>query len=309
MTKEPNPYEESFRQLTRRYRGVSPEALTAVMCPLLVPLRTLDKQITKLPGQSHYRASFTVELNDENRSVIQRGRTGKFVPGHFQSGGAWTEIAKGRIVDVDTAGNIASGEIYVGSSRGDLKAALDLLSSNDLLEIDQYGASAKVLSALAEYYLVQKYVSAGFEVYRMPEDMARHLGAYRNYDFNFQRGGESRRVEVKSLWGTNTRFARLIHSTTTRPKGDPATWSADQINTYYPTSTCRFTTQDIFAVSLFLRTGNIQDFAFARSIPIDIKPYGLLRSTSYPEHVHQNPICEIGNGSWYATIEEVWNLA
>lgn len=308
MTTDGNQYEEHFRTLTRRYSGVSPEALTAVMCPLLVPIRTLDKNIVKIPGQAHYRASFTVEITQESKTSVQRGRTGKFVPGGFKKGGAWTEIAKGRFIDVDHATGIATGEIYVGSSRSDLEAALEILTKDDLLEIDQYGAAAKVLSALSEYYLVHRHLAAGFEVYRMPEDMARHLGAYPNHDFIFEKDGVRRLIEVKSLWGTNTKYARLIHSTTTRPKGDPSTWTASQKATYYPTSSCKFTTQDIFAVSLFLRTGNIQDFAFARSVPIDIKPYGLPRSSSYPEHVHQNPLCEIGNGSWYANIEEVWDL-
>jgi len=309
MNTNGNRYEENFRTLTRRYSGVSPEALTAVMCPLLVPIKTLDKKIIKIPGQSHYRASFTVELNDKNKTAIQRGRTGKFVPGDFEKGGAWTEIAKGRFIDVDTSAGIASGEIYVGSSRKDLEAALGLLTEDDLLEIDQYGAAAKVLSALSEYYLVQRHIAAGFNVYRMPEDMARHLGAYPNYDFVFEKNGDQKRIEVKSLWGTNTKYARLIHSTTTRPQGDPSTWTASQKANYYPTSSCKFATQDIFAVSMFLRTGNIQDFAFARSVPIDMKPYGLPRSSSYPEHVHQNPVCEIGNGSWFAKIEDVWDLS
>ena len=77
----------------------------------------------------------------------------------------------------------------------------------------------------------------------------------------------------------------------------------------YPTSSCKFTTQDFFAVSLFLRTGNIQDFAFARSIPDDAKPYGLPRAQKYPEHVNQNPTCEVGDGTWFGSLNEVWNLA
>ena len=71
-----------------------------------------------------------------------------------------------------------------------------------------------------------------------------------------ERGGMQKRLEVKSLWGTNTRFARLIHSTTTKPTGDPNTWTPQQKANYYPTSSCKFATQDFFAVGTFLRTGN-----------------------------------------------------
>ncbi|VUZ86614.1 hypothetical protein MELA_03019 [Candidatus Methylomirabilis lanthanidiphila] len=62
-------------------------------------------------------------------------------------------------------------------------------------------------------------------------------------------------------------------------------------------------------VSLFLRTGNIRDFAFARSVPRSVKtPHGLPAAEGFREHVNQNPPCEIGDGSWFATIDEVWRL-
>lgn len=281
----------------------------AVLCPLLIPIAELDRTIVKLPGQGHYRASFKVRITDENRVVLQRGRTGKFVPHAYVNGtGVWREICKGRIIDVDEAAGIAAGEVYTGARRAELEQSLAQLAEEDYLEIDQYGASAKVLSGLAEYFLVQMAVAAGYSVKRMPEDMARHLGAYANHDFIFEKAGIARKVEAKSLWGTNTRYARLIHSTTTRPRGSSETWTEAQRRNYYPTSSCKFATQDIFAVSLFLRTGNIRDFAFARSVPIDVKPYGLPRCEGFPDHVHQNPLCEIGNGSWFGTLDEVWNL-
>jgi hypothetical protein len=167
---------------------------------------------------------------------------------------------------------------------------LDLTS---LLEIDQFGASAKVLSGLAEYYLMRQAEAEGYSVRRMPEDMARHLGVYANYDFEFSKNGQTKKVESKSLWGTKTSCARLIHSKT---KG-------------YRSSSCKFITQDIFAVSLFLRTGNITDFAFARSVPQSPeRPYGLPVVPKFPDHVTQNPPCEVGNGSWFGSIAEVWDL-
>jgi hypothetical protein len=126
----------------------------------------------------------------------------------------------------------------------------------------------------------------------MPEDMAQHIGTYPHFDFIVEKAGVAKKLEAKSLWGTNTKFARLIHSLTDG----------------YPTSSCKFETQHFFAVSLFLRTGKIQDFAFARSIPRDIKPYGLPRAGKYPDHVNQNPTCQIGDGTWFASLDEVWGL-
>jgi hypothetical protein len=313
MADELSP-DTAMRMLTRRYKA-NPEALIAVLCPLLVQIHTIDKEIIVMPGQKHARGSFTVKLNDENRGVLVRGRTGKFVPAAYGGGEpGWREIAKGRITDVDVSAGIASGEIYLGfggtgkKHNEVLRAALDQLSEKDFLEIDQYGVAAKALSGLTEYYLVGHLRSRGFNVVRMPEDMAAHLGSYMNFDFMIERDGVQKRLEVKSLWGTNTKFARLIHSTTTKPKGDPATWTPQQKANYYPTSSCKFATQDFFAVSMFLRTGNIEEFAFARSVPKDRKPYGLPRSRTYPDHVSQNPLCEIGDGTWFGSIDEVWQL-
>jgi hypothetical protein len=47
---------------------------------------------------------------------------------------------------------------------------------------------------------------------------------------------------------------------------------------------------------------------FARSVSIAKKKYGLPYAAQFPEHVNQNPLCEIGNGSWFATLDEVWNF-
>ena len=300
---------DQFRALMRRYTGSTPESFVNVLCPMLIPIRSIEQEIQKLPSQSHYRASFSVQITDENKSILCRGRTGKFVPGIFADGGTWKEIAKGRIINVDASAGIAFGEIYTGGRRVDLERALTILSMEDLLEIDQYGAAAKVLSGLAEHSLVGQLVESGYMVRRMPEDMAKHLGSYPNYDFEVSKDNQTRKLEVKSLWGTNTQFARLIHSRTSRPTGNPADWTETQRRNYYPTSSCKFSTQDILAVSLFLRTGNIRDFALARSVPIDIQPHGLPRASNFPEHVNQNPLCTIGDGTWFETIGEVWDLA
>jgi hypothetical protein len=302
--------DQAMKMLTRRYTA-DREALIAVLCPLLVPIHTLDKTIFVAAGQNHARATFTVKVNEETSGVIVRGRTGKFVPASYGGGEpGWREIAKGRIVNVDTTTGLAEGEIYLGfGGRADeLEAAIVELTASDFLEIDQYGVAAKALSGLSEYYLVENLKARGFHVIRMPEDMAAHLGAYMNFDFLVERDGVQKRLEVKSLWGTNTSFARLIHSTTTRPQGPDETWTPSQRANYYPTSSCKFATQDFFAVSLFLRTGIISEFAFARSIPRDVQPHGLPRAKKYPEHMSQNPSCSVGDGTWFATLDDVWEL-
>ena len=137
--------DEYFLELSKRYRGVEPEALVAVMCPLLVPIRSIDRNVHKVAGQSHWRASFSLELDEVNSSVVQVGRTGKFVPNAYHTGEAWREIAKGRITDLDVVNGIAHGEIYNGSTKSKLEEALRELNTGDFLEIDQYGASAKIL--------------------------------------------------------------------------------------------------------------------------------------------------------------------
>lgn len=294
--------------LTKRYKGVTPQALSNILNPILLPISSLDKTIFKVTGQTHYRATFEINITPENETILQIGRTGKFIPSSFLTDGEWKEIAKGRIISLDLARNVAIGEVYVGnSSLKSLQTQLTALSENDLLEIDQYGAAAKVLSSLSEYYLAQHGKERGYKVIRMPEDMAKHLGAYANFDFIFEKNGIKKTIEVKSLWGTDTRYARLIHSTTTAPKGDPSTWTQDQIKNYYPTSSCKFSTQDIFAVNLFLRTGNIFDFAFAKSVSKAVDPvHGLAFAKLHPNHVHQNPLCQIDNLVWFSSIDDVW---
>ena len=293
----PIDYRSLFERLTKRYGGATPEAIESILCPLLIPIQTLDKTITRIEGQKHHRASFTIALDSNCEDLIAPGCTGKFVPRAYKDGGVWRELAKGRILTVDSAARIAEGEVYCGTGGGKsvIESALAELSCVDFWELDQYGASAKVLSGLVEYSLVQVLKEDGFAVRRMPADMAQHIGGYAYFDFEVSKAGVTRKVEAKSLWGTNTRFARLIHSKDSK-KG-------------YPTSICKFATQDFFAVSLFLRSGNIRDFAFARSVPADVMPHGLPRAGKYPEHVNQNPTCEIGDGKWFRSLDEVWNLA
>lgn len=288
-------YEELYKNLSKRYYGMTPDSLQRILCPLLVPIKSIDPTVCKLRGQNHWRASFEIELTDAYYELMVVGRTGKFVSKSYVLGtGIWSEIAKGRIIAVDYDSGTAHGEIYAGNStKADLEAALRILTPEDFLEIDQYGASAKILSALEEHNLAELAKASGYKVRRMPEDCAKHLGTYYNYDFEFEKAGVSKKVEVKSIWGTDTRFARLIHSK----------------NTGYQTSSCKFETQDIFAVSLFLRTGNPMDFAFAKSISdIDDPVHGLPHAKNFPEYVSQNPLCEIDNIKWFDSIDGVWGV-
>lgn len=282
--------QELFEQIGRRYGTVDVEALESVLCPALIPISSIDPTVFKQAGQSHWRASFTLDLVPQFAPLIVPGRTGKFVPSDILEGGTWREICKGRILSV--SGTQAQGEVYTGSTKAALEEAIGELTPACYLEVDQYGAAAKVLSSLVEYYLAKELEKEGYEVRRMPEDMAKHIGSYKNYDFEVTKHGTMKRVEVKSLWGTNTRYARLIHST----------------GRDYPTSSCKYATQDIFAVSLFLRTGGIRDFAFARSVSSEEQPHGLPPAEKFPAHVNQNPVCEVGNGSWFGSLAEVWDL-
>ena len=73
-------YQNLFQKIAQRCGGVDLEGLEKVLCPILIPIHSLDKTIVKLSGQSHYRATFTVEVQDEWKELMQRGRTGKFIP-------------------------------------------------------------------------------------------------------------------------------------------------------------------------------------------------------------------------------------
>jgi hypothetical protein len=293
---EPAGGMDLLQLLQARYgAALTADQLAGVLTPLLVPISSLDRTIFRSTSGNLWRASFSVAVTPENRAFMVQGRTGKFVPPPSTSGVAyvWRELAKGRILEVGPSE--ASGEIYSGSnSKRELASRLDELPDDAFWEIDRFGAAAKTLSSLVEFSFFRLAASQGFDVYRMPEDMARHVGIYRHYDFELKHAdGSVRKVEVKSLWGTDTRYARLIRSLT---KDNP-------------TSSCAFETQDIFAVSMFLRTGNLDDFAFARSVPESarIPGHGLPTATKFPTHVNQNPVIRDPlEPPWYRRLDEVW---
>lgn len=289
-----NELEEFWSSLQRRYRGANLNAFLHTLVPVYVPISTINKTVERV-SSNNFAATFDVELEEEWRMFMKPGCTGKIVPKAFiDDAGHWKELGKGRIVLVDSSKNQASAEFYVGSgNKGDTERAVREVSEGDYMEIDRYGAAAKILSSLVEHALAEKAKGEGFDVRRVPEDVARHIGAYYRYDFEFIKDGESKRVEVKSLWGTDTRYARLIASLTKDRK----------------TSSPRFASQDIFAVSRFLQTGDIRDFAFAVSVPESDSEHGLPVAPKHPEHVHQNPKCSIDNKVWFDSVSAVWEVS
>ena len=95
------------------------------------------------------------------------------------------------------------------------------------------------------------------------------------------------------MWGENTKYARLIHLK----------------NNSYLTGNCKFDDQDIFAVSLYLRTGNTKDFAFVKSISNKRDPiHGLPEAAGFPGYITQNPECVVDNKVWFEDLDEVWKI-
>ncbi|MBU6402021.1 MAG: hypothetical protein KGS61_17020 [Verrucomicrobia bacterium] len=60
-----------FAHLTRRYGGVNPAAVEAVLCPVLIPIRSLDTTIVKLAGQTHFRGGFTVSIDRDCEDCVK----------------------------------------------------------------------------------------------------------------------------------------------------------------------------------------------------------------------------------------------
>jgi hypothetical protein len=284
--------EELGAQILRRFAGATPEMLAEVLTPLQVEIVSIDLDSVEKRGTA-WSVLFRGQPGHSNTHVV-RGRTGKVVPlGSAIGDEPWREIIKARIHEADSAGCV--GELHA-PRRADLEERLrDIVETEVVLEIDRFGAAAKVESALTEVAFERQALREDFLVWRMPEDTARHLGTYARYDFRLRDkiSDLEQRFELKSLWGTDSRYARLISSKTSTN----------------PTSSPRFDAQDFFAVNLWLRTGNVTDIAFARSVPRTSEhPHGLPVAPSFPEHVNQNPLCEIGDGTWFRSIREVWEL-
>lgn len=287
-------YEALVKGILKRYQGMSEEAFKNIFCPALIPIYKIVNNVFLMPGQQHWRASFQIKIQEEYSGLIIEGREGCFVPATYVAGeGEWKNLAKGRIINVDKESGLAYGEILFGNTKEELEAALENLKEEDYFEIEEYGMSERITTALVEYNLVQLAEKKGYQVTKLPKIKSKAADAPDEYPFEFTKNGVTKRIQVKSLWLEDTRYARLIHPKSNR----------------YLTSSCKFDAQDIFAVSLYPRTGNTIDFAFAKSISNVLDPlHGLPEARGFAGFVAQNPECEIDNIVWFDSLDGVWEV-
>lgn len=245
-------------------------------------------------------AKFIAEVPSDVWSTFEPGITGKVVSrAHVEGREPFRELIKGRILGCEPG--LAKGELYFDPAR--FPAAIVAVHPGDFLEIDPFGVTSKIESALCEAAFFTEARRSGFHVTRMPENVAKHVGTQNYHDFRLERDNQVYRVELKSLWGTDTTKARLIHTVSRSGGGknsardDRQTWN---------TSSCRFQDQDLFAVSLWLRTGRITEFAYALSVANDEHPqWGLPKVPKHPTHVTQNPpISQPPVDPWTADLGE-----
>lgn len=275
------PSKKTIDLLLQRFGGATPEMLDRVLTPYR--LRLVDIS-TESAGQRKSRTVFRAEVPKEVWTTFEEGTTGKVVPKEYVEGDApWREVVKGRILR--SLPDHVDGELYFDAVR--LKAALAEVKRGDYLEVDPFGVTSKIESALCEAAFFLQAQEHGFKVTRMPENVAKHIGTQNYFDFRLEKDSAVYRVELKSLWGTDTTKARLIH-TVSRDGGGKN--SARKDRQVWATSSCRFKDQDIFAVAMWLRTGRITDFAYALSVSRnEHKEWGLPKVPDHPGHVTQNP--------------------
>lgn len=291
------PSKKTIDLLLQRFGGATPEMLDRVLTPYRL---RLVKITTEPVGPRKTRTLFKAEVPKEVWTTFEEGTTGKVVPQGFVEGDApWKEVIKGRILN--SLPDHVEGELYFDSAR--LNSVLAEVKCGDYLEIDPFGVTSKIESALCEAALFLQAQEHGFKVTRMPENVAKHVGTQNHFDFRLEKGSVIYRVELKSLWGTDTTKARLIHTVSRDGGGKNSTREDRQV---WATSSCRFKDQDIFAVAMWLRTGRITDFAFALSASQDdSKEWGLPKVPDHPEHVTQNPpIPTPPSGPWTSDLNE-----
>lgn len=292
------PSKQTIDFLLQRFGGATPEMLDRVLTPYRLRLVKIS---TESVGPTKTRTVFRAQVPKEVWTTFEEGTTGKVVPRDYVEGDSpWREVVKGRILH--SLPDHVDGELYFDGSR--LKAALAEVKLGDYLEVDPFGVTSKIESALCEAAFFLKAQEHGFNVTRMPENVAKHVGPQNYFDFRLEKNSVSYRVELKSLWGTDTTKARLIH-TVSRDGGGKN--SARKDRQVWATSSCRFKDQDIFAVAMWLRTGCITDFAFALSVSSnDNRKWGLPKVPAHPSHVTQNPpISAPPSDPWTADLLEV----
>lgn len=289
------PSPTTIAVLLSRFGGATPEMLDRVLTPYRLKLSRIT--IAKSGKEAEFEAIIPADV----WTTFEEGTTGKVVPkNHVEGNAAWKELIKARIREAHD--HTVVGELYFAPARA--KQALREVKVGDYLEIDPFGVTSKVESALCEAALYQVASAAGFSVTRMPENVAKHVGTQNYYDFRLERDSLLYRVELKSLWGTDTTKARLIH-TVSKESGSGKNSKRDD-KQVWDTSSCRFQDQDIFAVSMWLRTGRVTDFAFALSASEeDHRDWGLPKVPKFPHHVTQNPpISDPPSGPWTMDLNE-----
>lgn len=289
------PSTETASLLLRRFGGATIEMLNRVLTPYRLKIEEISDG--KRKGTKHFRAEVTGDI----WTTFEQGTTGKVVAKEYVEGTAsWREVIKARILRSEPA--FVEGELYFAGPN--LKKSLAAVKVGDYLEVDPFGVTSKVESALAEAAFFREAQKQGYSVIRMPENVAMHVGTQSYYDFRLQKDGKVYWVELKSLWGTDTTKARLIHTVSRDGGGKNKSRKDRQV---WRTSSCRFKDQDIFAISMWLRTGQITDFAFAISVPDDEHAeWGLPKVPKYPEHVTQNPpVADPPAGVWNSSLVEI----
>ncbi len=291
------PSAKTISSLLRRFGGATEEMLDRVLNPYRLRITEIFEIKEGRKTKKHFRAEVTAEI----WTTFEQGTTAKVVPRMYvEATSSWREIVKARILRSFPA--YVEGELYFAGPN--LKAALAEVKAGDYLEVDPFGVTSKIESALAEAAFFRQAESQGFKVIRMPENVAMHVGTQSYYDFRLRKGEKEYWVELKSLWGTDTTKARLIHKVSREGTGKNKSRKDMQV---WRTSSCRFKDQDIFAVSMWLRTGRISDFAYAVSVPSDRhSKWGLPKVPKYPEHVTQNPaVSDPPSGVWTTKLLEV----
>lgn len=289
------PSSTTIEALLSRFGGATPQMLERVLTPYRLPISRID---ASPDGKS---AQFEADIPVDVWTAFEDGTTGKVVPkAHVEGKAPWKEIIKARVRTARKHSVV--GELYFAPAR--FAAALGEVKVGDYLEIDPFGVTSKIESALCEAALFQVATEAGFTVTRMPENVAKHVGTQNYFDFRLERAARVYRVELKSLWGTDTTKARLIHTVSKEGGGKNSKRKDKQV---WNTSSCRFQDQDIFAVSMWLRTGRVTDFAYALSVPENkSKKWGLPVVPAYPHHVTQNPpIEDPPSAPWTMNLDEI----
>jgi len=290
------PSKQTTELLLQRFRGATDDMLDRVLTPYRLRITSISQ-----PQEGTNKAPFRASVPQDAWSAFEEGTTGKVVPKAYVEGsGNFQELIKGRVLR--SLADHIEGELYFDQAR--FGRALAGVSVGDYLEVDPFGVTSKIESALCEASFFRQAQSKGFSVTRMPENVAMHVGTQNYFDFRLEKSKKTYRVELKSLWGTDTTKARLIHTVSRDGAGKNKARKDRQI---WQTSSCRFQDQDIFAVSMWLRTGRIDEFAYALSVPEEDNPrWGLPRVPKYPAHVTQNPpVPDPPTGPWTTDLSEI----